>query len=67
MLNIFAFSGNNTSRRVVLLVAGSQPPPPAAPPVDQHPRMAEAIVIGTKGATAAKKEKKEKFASASDM
>jgi hypothetical protein len=33
-----------------------------APPVDQHLRMAEAIVTRMKSATASKKEKKEKFA-----
>ena len=42
--------------------AGSQPPAAAAPPVDQRLKMAEAIGIGMKGAAAAKKEKKEKFA-----
>ena len=45
-------------------VAGSQPPPTAAPSVDQRlPRVAEAIVMGMKGATAAKTKRKERFAS----
>jgi hypothetical protein len=46
-------------------MVGTLPPPAAAaaaPPVDQHLRMAEAIVTGMKSATAAEKEKKEKFA-----
>ena len=38
-------------------------PPAAAPSNDQHLQMTEAIVVSMKGATAAEKEKKEKFAS----
>ena len=34
----------------------------AAPPADHHLRVAEATLAGMKGATAAEKEKKEKFA-----
>jgi hypothetical protein len=39
-----------------------QPAPATAPPVDQHSRMAKAAGVGMKGATAAKKDQKEKFA-----
>ena len=49
------------ARRPKDRMAGSQPPA-AAPPVDQHLRMAEAIVIGAKDAAAAEKKKKEKLA-----
>ena len=43
----------------VYRMAGPLPPPAAAPASDQHLQMAEAIVIGMKGATAAEKESKE--------
>ena len=50
--------------KAVYRIAGPLPPPQAAAATvgDQHLRMAEAIVVGMKGATAAEKEKKEKFA-----
>ena len=41
-------------------MAGPPPPPAEASTSDQHLQMAEAIVIGMKGATAAEKEKKVK-------
>ena len=46
-------------------MAGHQPAAAAAAPpaVDQHLRMAKAIMIGMKGATAAKNEEEEKVAS----
>jgi hypothetical protein len=48
--------------RAVYRMAGPQPLP-AAPPVNQSAdKMAKAIVIGMRGATAAAKDKKEKFA-----
>ena len=52
--------------RAVHRLTESQPPT-AAPPADQHLRMAEAIVISMKGATAAKKQKKVKFANHNKM
>ena len=50
--------------QAVYRIAGPPPPPPAmaAASGDQHLRMAEAIVVGMKGATAAEKDKKEKSA-----
>ena len=50
--------------RAVYGIAGPPLPSqaPAAVAGDQHLRMAEAIVVGMKGATAAEKERKEKFA-----
>ena len=44
-------------------MAGPSPPPAAAAVGSQHLQMAEAIVIGMKGAMAAEKERKEQFAS----
>jgi hypothetical protein len=50
-------------RLVYRMADNRQPAAAAAPPVEDHNlRMAEAIVIGMKSATAAEKDKKEKFA-----
>lgn len=48
--------------RAVYRMAARHPAAAAAPIIDQSQRMAEAIVIGMKGASAAEKEKKEKYA-----
>lgn len=49
-------------RAVYRMADTTQPPAPPAPVGDQNLKMAEAIVIGMKGASAAEKDKKEKFA-----
>jgi hypothetical protein len=48
--------------RAVYRIPERQPVAAIAPPGDQHTKMAEAIVLGMKGATAAERDKKEKFA-----